>query len=97
MAKNLKEVIIGIEDEEHQPDLFVAVSNRNSWKIVRLANGLMVDGFLEGLLFTRNTCLENIKNYRHGDSRPAYFKEHYILPLSDRSFESIMEYLQKYK
>ena len=88
---------MGVEDEEHCPDVFVAVSHRNSWKIVTLSGGLELTGFLEGLLFTKDTSLENIKNYHHGNSQPAYFSDHYIQPINEQAFEKIMGYLQKYK
>jgi hypothetical protein len=94
---NLKEIIVGREDEDHYPDVFVAIGDRNRWEIVTLPDGLTLRGFLEGLLFTKNTSLENIKNYNHGDPQPAYFNEHYVLPINNQAFEKIMDYLQKYK
>lgn len=97
MAKNLKEIIIGRQNEDHYSDVYVAVGNRNRWKIVTLSDGLTLRGFLEGMLFTKNTSLENIKRYRHGDPQPVYFNEHYVVPVNEKFFEGLMEYLQKYK
>lgn len=97
MAKtNLKEIIVGREDEEHCPDVFVAVGREKRWRIITIS-GSMLEGFLAGIMLTKGIPLENIKNYSYGEAQPAYFKEHFVLPIYEKSFQGVIEHLQKYK
>lgn len=95
--KNLKEIIVGVEDEEH-PDVFVALGRGNRWKIITMPDsGMMLEGFLKGIMLSTGIPADNIKNYLPEEGKPAYFKEHFLRPIYPEGFKRMIEYLQNHQ